>query len=128
MLQLSTSILSPEQVPPYSSSTDLTLVLDFVPLPQVLVHVEKALQLPQTQFAKMILNVDFLKKIISKENNKALVVAVVSTVIKDILSEFSIGIFKKAMYLRLLELLLLEFSNFLEVADKFQESLEIPEK
>ena len=40
VLQLFSSTLSPVHSPPFSSSTDLALVLVFVPMPQVLEHLE----------------------------------------------------------------------------------------
>ena len=52
VLQFSSSLVRPEQVPPFFSDTDLDLVLYFVPPPQVLVQVENVPQSRHSQFTE----------------------------------------------------------------------------
>ena len=53
VLQFSSSLVRPVQVPPFFSGTDLDLVLYFVPPPQVLVQDENEFQLPHSQFTEI---------------------------------------------------------------------------
>ena len=57
LLQPISSLASPEQVPPYFSSTDLDLVLCLVPPPHVFEQVENSFHGPHWQFSESIENI-----------------------------------------------------------------------